>query len=545
MTEQNHLRNPAIADRLESFATLLELAGASYYTARAYRRAAEMIRVSEAPIADLVRSGRIRDLRGIGPGIEARLRELVETGEIAEVEELERTVSPELIGLGRYLGFTPRRAAEIGRTLGIRTAAEFREAAAAGRLRDVPGIGPKTERKLVEALERGDAPSRGGRRAMLLNRSRLLAEGVADALGAEVAGDPRRWRDACEHFAVVCPSERPAEMIERFERLPQIVALVEAGPRRAVGLTVEGVALELVVAEPPRFGTELVRATGSREYVAALEPLPEAADEDGVYRALGIAWCPPELRESPFRGEPPPLLELADVRGDLHCHTGWSDGKASVFEMGAAARGLGYDYLAICDHTTSVRVVPGLDADALRRQGEEIAAANERLAPFRILRGTECDILPDGRLDLPDSILAELEWVQASVHAGQRTPKAALTDRVVAAMRHPSVSCLSHPKGRIINHRPENALDLEEVFAVALETGVAVEVNGLPDRLDLRDEHVRLAVEAGVPIIVSTDAHSVRGLGNMALAVATARRGWATAADVLNTRPLSEVLARR
>jgi DNA polymerase (family X) len=541
VNEQEHLRNPAIADRLESFATLLELAGANSYTARAYRRAAEMIRASEAPIADLIRSGRVRELRGIGPGIEARLRELLKTGEIAEVEELERVVAPELVGLGRYLGFGPRRAFEIGQALGIRTAAELREAAAAGRLREVPGIGPKTERRLVEALAQGVAPARRAR-AMLLNRSQALVEGLADALGGEIAGDPRRWRDACEHFAIVCSSERPTETIERFGSLPQIVAVVEAAGRRAVGVTVEGVAVELVAAEPARFGTELLRATGSAEYVAALEPLPDAPDEAGVYSALGIPWCPPELRERPFRGAPPPLVELGDVGGDLHCHTDWSDGKASVYEMGAAARDLGYEYLAICDHTPNVRVVPGLDAEALRRQGEEIAAANERLVPFRILRGVECDILSDGQLDLPNSVLDELDWVQASVHAGQKMPRRAMTQRVVEALRHPRVSCLSHPKGRIINHRPENALDLEEVFAVALETGVAVEVNGLPDRLDLRDEHVRLAVEAGVPIVVSTDAHSVRGLGNMPLAVATARRGWATAADVLNTRPLADVL---
>jgi DNA polymerase (family 10) len=303
------------------------------------------------------------------------------------------------------------------------------------------------------------------------------------------------------------------------------------------------VPVELVVAEPGRLGTELLRATGSREYVEALEPLPEAPDEEGVYRALGIPYCPPELREQPFRGEPPPLVELDEIRGDLHVHTTWSDGKASVLEMGEAALERGYEYLAICDHTRNVRVVPGLDADDIRRQGEEIAAANEQLAPFRILRGSECDILPDGSLDLPDDVLAELDWVQASVHAGQRAPAEEVTRRTVEAMRHPAVSAISHPKGRIINHRPENALDLERVFEVALETGVALEVNGLPDRLDLRDIHVRAAIEAGVPIVCSTDAHSVRGLGNMRLAVATARRGWATGADVVNTRPLSQLVS--
>jgi len=223
----------------------------------------------------------------------------------------------------------------------------------------------------------------------------------------------------------------------------------------------------------------------------------------------------------------------------------WSDGKASVLEMAEAARARGYEYLAICDHTPNVRVVPGLDADDLRRQGEEIAATNELVAPLRVLRGVECDILPDGSLDLPDDVLDELDWVQLSLHAGQRGAGEELTRKVTEAMRHPAVRSLSHPTGRLINHRPPNALDLEQAFGVALEEGIALEVNGLPDRLDLRDEHVREAVEAGVAITCSTDAHSVRGLGNMQLSVATARRGWATVTDVLNTKPLEQVLALR
>ena len=289
----------------------------------------------------------------------------------------------------------------------------------------------------------------------------------------------RRWRDSCEQLAVVCAAAEPGSALARFAALAQIVAVVEQAERRAVGVTVDGVPVELVVADPRGLGTALVRATGSSAYVAALEPLPEAADEPAVYRALGLPWCPPELREQPFAGDPPALVETTDVRGDLHCHTMWSDGRAGVEEMGRAARERGYDYLAICDHTPAVGAVRGLSADDVRRQGEEIAAANERLAPFRILRGIECDILPDGRLDLPDAVLAELDWVQASVHGGQRMPRRELTERVEEALRNPYVSCLSHPTGRLIGRRPENALDLDRVFAVALEQGVALEVNGL------------------------------------------------------------------
>jgi DNA polymerase (family 10) len=533
--------NAWIADRLDAFATLLELAEANPYQPRAYRRAAETIRAAPVPIEPLVRDGRVRGLSGIGPGIESRLRELIQTGEIAELRELEREIVPGLVGLGRFLGLTTKRSVEIARALGVRTPEEFSAAVAAGRLRTVPGVGPKIEARVREALEReGRTPTPSG---LLLDRARELVGQIAAALDGEVAGDVRRWRDACEQLAVVCAALDPAPVLARFEALPQIVAGIERSERRTRGLTVEGVAIDLVVAAPARLGTELVRATGSAAYVAALEPLPDAPSEAGVYAALGLPWIPPELREAPFGGEPPRLVTEQDIRGDLHTHTTWSDGRFSVEEMGRAAQARGYDYLAICDHTPAVGAVRGLTADDVRRQAEEIAAANERLAPFRVLRGIECDILPDGRLDLPDGVLAELDWVQASVHGGQRMPRAELTRRVEEALRHPAVRCLSHPMGRIITRRPENALDLERVFEVAREHDVALEVNGLAARLDLSGEHVREALRAGVRLVCSTDAHSVRGLANMTLSVHTARRGGATPADVLNTRPF-DVISR-
>jgi DNA polymerase (family 10) len=534
--------NALMADRLDAFATLLELADANPYSARAYRRAAETIRAAPVSVAELVRAGRVRRLRGIGGSIEAKLRELVETGEIAELTELERELAPGIVGLGRYLGLGAKRSVELARALGVSTPEELREAAAEGRLRDVPGVGPKIEAQLLAALAEG--PARRPEQGIGFSAARELTAAVAAALDGEVAGDARRWVDAPERLAVVCAAADPAPVLARFADLPQVVALLEPGERRAVGLTVEGVPLELVAAPPDTFGTELLRATGSRAYVAALEPLPDAPDEAAVYAALGLPWLPPELREAPFRDAPPALLEVADIRGDLHCHTTWSDGRASVGEMARAAIERGYEYLAICDHTPAVGAVQGLTPDDVRRQAEEIAAANAALAPFRVLRGIECDILPDGRLDLPDAVLAELDWVQISVHGGQRMPRKEMTARVEAALRNPHVSCLSHPTGRMIGRRPENAVDLERVYEIALEEGVALEVNGLAPRLDLSGVHVREAIAAGVQIVCSTDAHSVLGLGNMANAVHTARRGWATAADVLNTRSADGLLGR-
>jgi DNA polymerase (family 10) len=534
--------NAQIADRLDAFAGLLDLGEANPYSARAYRRAAETIRAVPVPVEDMVRAGRVRELRGIGGSIEAKLRELVETGDIAELAELERELPPGIVGLGRYLGLGAKRSVELARALHAQTPEEFHEAAAAGRLRDVPGIGPKLEAQILEALARAREPRE--ERSLGFARARELVGGIAAALDGEAAGDVRRWHEAPARLVVVRAASEPGAVLDRFAALPQIVAVLEREERRTVGLTIDGVPVELLVPTPERAGTALLRATGSTAYVAALGPLPDGPDEASVYAALGVPAWPPELREEPVAGDPPALLEVADIRGDLHCHTTWSDGRASVEEMARAAIGRGYGYIAICDHTPAVGAVPGLTPDDVRRQAEEIAAANELLAPFRVLRGIECDIRMDGSLDLPDDVLAELDWVQASVHGGQRMPRREMTARVELAMRNPHVSCLSHPTGRMIGRRPENAVDLDHVFALALETGKAVEVNGLPDRLDLSGAHVREALAAGVRITCSTDAHSVRGLGNMPNAVHTARRGGATAGDVLNTRSVDELLGR-
>ena len=445
---------------------------------------------------------------------------------------------PELVALGRHLGVGPKRMLEIAGALGVSTADEFRAAAREGRLRTVPGIGPKTEERLLAGLERRNERPR---RAVLLNRARTLLEEIADALGGSVAGDPRRWADECFELRVVVGDRDPGAVVDAFAHLPSVVTLVERTSEPSASRSKASLSSS-VVCPPASFGTELLRATGTAAYVEALGRV--RAEEPAAYEALGLD-CAHRSPRGPVLGDAARArVAVRDPRRPP-LHTTWSDGRASVLEMGSAARDLGYDYLAICDHTRNVRVVPGLDADDVLRQGEEIDGANEQLAPFRILRGTEVDILPDGSLDLPDSMLAQLEWVQVSLHAGQREPRDRITKRVLEALQHPAVSCLSHPKGRIVNHRPPNALDLEAVFEVARENGVALEVNGLPDRLDLCGADVRLALDAGVPIVASTDAHSVRGLTNMQLAVATARRGWATRADVVNTRSLSSVLERR
>ena len=533
------LTNGEVADRLELFAALLDLDEAGPFASRAYRRAAETVRTLPTPVGELVQSGEIRRLRGIGPGIEARLRELVETGEIRELRQLEEELAPQLVAFGRMVGLGPRRTLAIARSLGIRDVEELRRAIADRRLLDAHGVGPVTLAKLEAAL---DAPARAPR-GLTLELSLALSRAIADALGGHVAGPARRFVELTYELAVVCAAEVPEPVLDRFAALPAVLALLERSSDRAVGVTLEGVPVTLVVAAPGRVGTELVRATGSAEWVAALEPLPDAPDEESLFGLLDLPWTPPEVREADGPATER-LVETADVRGDLHCHTTWSDGRASVLELGEAARARGYEYVAVCDHTPNVGVVPGLTGDDLRRQGEEIERANEALAPFRILRGVECDIRADGTLDADDDVLAELEWVQLSLHAGQRRPARELTRIVTEAMRHPAVRALSHPKGRILNHRPANALDLDEVFAVGVETGVALEVNGLPDRLDLSALHVRDALAHGVELVLNSDSHSARGLERMDLSVGTARRGGASADSVVNCRSAARVLRR-
>jgi DNA polymerase (family X) len=535
------LTNARIADELALYAALLELADATPFASRAYLRAADLIRSTPGPVAELVRAGRIRELRGVGPGIEAKLRELVNTGGIAGLRALQEELEPALVGFGRLLGVSAKRTVGLARALEAHTVCDLRAAIEDGRLQSVPGVGPATEAKIRARLEQGPRSPRG----LTLNRSRSLAHAIAVAVDGEVAGAVRRLGELAHEIDIVCATDRPEALLDRFESTPLVVGIVERGAQHAVGVTVEGVPVTVRAADPARFGTELFRATGSPEYVEALEPLPDAPDEEELYTRLGVPYCPPELREAPGATPPPGLVERTDVRGDLHCHTTWSDGTASVLDMARAAQALGYEYLAICDHTPNVRVVPGLDGDALRRQGVEIAEVDELLAPFRVLRGVECDIRADGTLDVEEDVLAELDWVQLSLHAGQRRPRGELTRMVTEAMRTPYVRALSHPKGRILERRPENALDLDEVFAVALETGVALEVNGLPDRLDLSGEHVREAMAAGVELVLNSDAHSPAGLERMELAVATARKGGAVSSSIANCMPLSEVTRTR
>ena len=534
-----------IADRLDAFASLLELAEANPYTAaRLPARGRDDPRARRSPVAELVRAGRVRELRGIGPGIEARLRELVETGEIAELAELERELAPGLVGLGRYLGLSAQ-ALDRDRA-GARTSAradELREAAAAGRLR-TSRASARRPRRSCSRRSRA-RPSREPQRGLLLDRARELVGGIAAALDGEAAGDVRRWRDACEQLAVVCAAADPSPALERFAALPQIVAVIERRERRAVGVTVEGVPVELVVADAagasgPRSCARPARRRTSRRSSRC----PDAPDEAAVYARARRPVVPagaargavPRRAAGARRARPTSAATCTATRPGrtaARASRRWAAPPAS------AATSTSRSATTRRPSAPSAGSPPTTSAARPRRSPPPTSV----LAPFRVLRGIECDILPDGRLDLPDDVLAELDWVQASVHGGQRMPRARDDQARRGGAAQPVRALPQPPDGPA--HQPpprERARPRARVRGRARDTASRSRSTACPPASTCSGEHVREALRAGVRIVCSTDAHSTRGLGNMPLSVHTARRGWATPADVLNTRPLRSIL---
>jgi DNA polymerase (family 10) len=560
--------NAELAQRFDLLADLLELDGADRFRLQAYRRAAQRIRDAAVSVAELALDGRAQRLDGIGPTIEAKIVELATTGDLAALAKARNRVPEGLVEVMHVPGLGPKTAMRLWRELGVSSAAELRAAAESGRLRDLSGLGAKTERNVLAHLSRPRPAAQTGR--VLLGKALPLVEAVVRSLAAHPAcdrvseaGSVRRRAETVKDVDVIATSAAPADLIGHFVGLPIVADLIARGDTKATVVAQDGLRIDLRVVPPECFGNLLQHFTGSKDHNVALREdavrrglsISEwgvAVEETGVtvtheseeelYRFLGYDWIPPELRENAGEleaarhGGLPVLVEAADVRGDLHCHTTWSDGKATVHEMARGAQARGLDYLAICDHARRLR------GGLLEQQAAEIRGAAADVG-IEVLRGVEADIRADGTLDTPDEVLATLDWVVASVHSGFGDDADALTGRIVAAIENPHVDCIGHLTGRKLGRRSAYELDLEAVFAAAARTGTCLEINGQPDRLDLRDTHARAAARAGVPIVVSSDAHSVDALGYTAFAVAQARRAWLTAGDVVNTRPWSEVLA--
>ena len=562
-------RNDELATMLELLADLLELDGADAFRLTAYRRAATRVRESAVPVAQLAIEGKATRLSGIGGTIEKKIVEYSETGDLKALAKLRDRIPPGLVEVMHVPGLGPKTARRLWQELGVSSADELRAAAEAHRLRELPGLGAKTEERVLQALAEVPANGGGGSSRALLGRalpfvSSVVAELAASPLVDRVseAGSVRRRIETVRDLDVIATATDGEALIEFFTTLPWVADVVARGGTKATVVSHDGLRFDLRVVPPECYGNLLQHFTGSKDHNVALREdavrrglsvseygvenvetgdVARMATEEELYAYLGYAWIPPELRENTGEldaarsGELPTLVECVDVLGDLHMHTDWSDGKATLEEIVAAARARGRRYIAICDHARRLR------DGRLERQAEQIAALSRELEDIDVLSGIEVDIRADGSLDMPDGALAERDWVVASVHSGFRDPPETITRRILAAIENPHVDCIGHPTGRKINRRAPCDIDLELIFERAAATGTCLEINGQPDRLDLRDAHARAAAEAGVPIVVSSDAHSTGALDYLDLAVSQARRAWLSAAQVVNTRPWAEV----
>jgi len=569
--------NAQIAAAFDELADLYELDGAVQYRVLAYRTAARTVREASASVAQLVRDGRVTELSGIGKTLETKLETLIETGDTTQAQKLRSQFPSGLIAMMHLPGFGPKRARRLYDELGIDSLEALRGAAERQELRGLRGFGAKVEEKLLEQLATGY----DGRPAprFLLSRALPIAEQIVDALRAapgadrvEVAGSLRRSADSVKDLDIVATTAEPAALVRTLSELALVESVQSSGDAGARVLLHSGLTVDLKVVEPDQFGNVLQHFTGSKNHNVALR---EAAvrrglhvseygildDADGntlrcpteeeVYARLDLPWIPPELREgrgeleAAAAGTLPELVTEPDLRGDLHSHTTLSDGRQDVEAMVAGARARGYEYLAITDHSATHGFGNHVDADALRAQIERVRTLNAELEGFDVLIGTETNVLPDGTVDYPDELLAELDWVVASVHTSFGMSEADMTARMVAAIEHPYVDVIGHPTGRKIETRGPYALDVERVIEAAARTHTMLEINAAPDRRDLNELHARAAAEAGVLITIDSDAHSVRNLELIRYGIATARRAWLTPAHVANTRSWAELAPLR
>jgi DNA polymerase (family X) len=575
---ESELSNAAIADALEELGDLYELDGAIIHRVLAYRTAAKAVREASVSVAGLAGEGRASELPGIGDTLQEKILTLAQTGSIPAAERLRAKFPPGVVAITRLPGLGAKRARLLHSELGIDSLEALREAALAQRLRTVKGLGPKLEVSVLAALEQLDAnPAAGSSPRILLPRAVELGEALlaglrtlaGDGAHIQLAGSVRRQADSVKDIDVIATTTRPTTLAKSLSKLEQIERVSSAGKAGAKARTHSGVGVDLRIAAPGQLGSLLQHFTGSGAHNAALREaavrgglhvseygiLDDAtattvgyASEQEVYARLGLAYIEPELREN--RGELeaartdgglPQLIELRDIRGDLHSHTIASDGHNTIEEMAVAARERGYEYLAITDHSASHGFGNDVSAEQLRRQIELVREANAGIEGIELLAGSEVNILPDGSLDYDDELLGELDWVIASVHTSFGMGEQAMTERLIAAIEHPLVRAVGHPTGRLIGRREPYAVDLDAVFAAAARTGTMLEINANPDRRDLSDVHARAAAHAGVRIVIDSDAHRTSTLANMRWGVATARRAWLTRADVANTQPWVEL----
>jgi DNA polymerase (family X) len=567
------LTNAQIAAAFDELADLYELDGAVQYRTIAYRTAAKAVREASVSVGQLAREGRATEVPGVGKTLQEKIQALDETGDIPASQRLRGQYPAGLISVMHLPGFGPRRARRLYDELGVDSLDALRAAAEQQKIRGLRGFGAKVEETLLKVL--AESPEGGPAPRILLSRAQTIADQIVGALRShpaaervEVAGSLRRRADSVKDLDIIATAEDPAGLAAALAELPLIESVQSAGDAGARVLTHSGMRVDLKVVEPDQFGNVLQHFTGSKAHNVALRESAvrrglhvseygilddetgetlRCATEEQVYERLGLEWIPPELREG--RGELeaaasepglPRLVNEEDIRGDLHYHTTLSDGRQTLEQMAEAAIARGLEYLAVTDHSASHGFGNHVTPEALEARIEEVHALNAQLDGLELLAGSEVNILTDGSLDYDDELLARLDWVIASVHTSFSMSEREMTDRMVVAIEHPLVDAIGHPTGRKIETRAPYALDVERVIEAAARSGTMLEINAAPDRRDLNELNARAAAAAGVPILVNTDAHSVRNFGLLPYGIDTARRAWLTPDQVANTRPWAD-----
>ncbi|HEX77790.1 MAG TPA: DNA polymerase/3'-5' exonuclease PolX [Dehalococcoidia bacterium] len=568
------MKNTAIAKVFQDIGDLLELKGENQFKIRAYQRAARVIEHLPTEIEFIIKEGgNLQDIPGVGEAIAKKIQELVTTGKLEYYEKL-RAEFPE--GISTLLdipGVGPKTAMRLSSELGVRTVDDLEKAIREGQVAALFRLGDKTAENLlhsIQALRRKDQRIPIGEALPLVDDMMEALRPIPGLRNLTTAGSLRRFRESIGDIDLMGTADDPDRVIDAFAGLPQVKEVLAKGSTKASVLVAGGLQVDLRLVEHDRFGSLLQYFTGSKQHNIALrdrfsrrglklseygitdEATGQTAlfpTEEAFYQRLGLQYVPPEIREDTGevelaeQGLLPRLIEPADIRGDLHIHTNWSDGHNSIEEMAIAARELGYEYLAITDHSAGRGAARGLDQERLLQQVEEIKELNQRLQGIRLLSGIELDIRADGSLDFPDELLAQLDIVVASVHSSMGQEEAKMTRRILGALENPHIHVLAHPTCRLLGEREPVAADWEVIFKKAVETGTALEINAMPTRLDLKDIHIRRARELGAKLVMGTDAHSPAQFQFMRFGIGIARRGWCRAEDVLNTRPLTEVLA--
>jgi DNA polymerase (family 10) len=553
-------RNADVAEQLELLSDLLEIEGEPAFRVLAYRRAATRIRETGTPVAQLALDGKAKELQGIGATIQDKIVQIVDTGEIEALTKRRKTIPPEVVEFLSIPGLGPKTVRKIWQELGVTTLAELKDAARSQRLRTLPGLGAKLEENVLKSVGRKKKATGPPRTLLGQALPALLAvvEALREHPAAErvsEAGSARRRKETVRDLDIIATASDPAALTEYFTSLGWVSEVVAKGPTKATVVSHDGFRFDLRVVPPECYGNLLQHFTGSKAHNVALREdavrrglsvseygvtevesgqVFTTQSEEDLYERLGYQFIPPELRENAGeleaarKGELPELVGVSELRGDLHTHTHWSaDGKNTLTEMVEAAKARGYAYYAITDHSHYLR------EGRMEAQAKEIEKVAKRVAPMRLLKGVEVNIKADGTLDVPDEVLAERDWVVASIHtAFDRDP----TERILATMENPHVDCIGHLTGRKLNRREPMEVDIERVVAKAVETGTFLEINSQPDRLDLRDVNARVAGEAGARVVVNSDAHQVKALDYVEFGIAQARRAWLTSEQVANTR---------